>query len=350
MKSLLVRSRQAKARRTASMIAAVKRFKGGKVSFKSKSKSATKTRTKKKSKKNKLFNTVRQQEAGIVTKSFTTIYQKGNGRKITEYANHRLIPTINYRNQNYGSMYQVSGFQHTHSTVSALMTGPELLEMFPLVSNTGTNYNLGVVSTKGTTGNMMITEASQEISYTNNCNATIKYKFYDIIARQDTSTSDLVRDPAKWWAECAKRDDLTDTAQQIIEHVGASPFDHRAWCQRFKVVKIHTGYLLPGQTHVHMQKVHVNNIFDWHQINTLGAIKGKSTYVMVTLEGVPCTEDSGSVVSTSPFDAIYLRKEHYDIKVLPQVKDNNCIIDNLSTLTNPVFFPYNNTKSTFSAI
>lgn len=302
------------------------------------------TRTRK-NKKKPLFESVPQEPSSIVTSSFTLIPQKGNGGMFAKYAKDRLIPTLNYRSQDYDVIEQNGGFQSVQGTSSKLNhAGFYEGTLLPLmIANSNSSVN-------GSTANLMVMEATQELNFTNQSNATCKFTIYDVMNRQNAHESTTLNDPISYWYDQSKKEDPISSASTIPISVGATPFDCRSWCQMFKVVKVTKGYLLPGQTHKHIQKAHVNNVFSRDQIVIPGCIGQKTSHCFVVCEGCPVTENTGAVVSTAPTTVIMLRKIHYDLKLIPSYKDVNYIYDNLTTLTTPYVIPYNNAPTAYTAI
>lgn len=309
-----------------------------------KAKQGTKTKTKTTFKRKSLFHPVAQQESGIVTNSFTVIPQKGNGGQFKKYAEDRLIPTLNYRSQDYDVIEQNGGFQAMNGT-SAKLNHAGFYEstLLPLVvqHSNSTVY--------GTTGNLMVFESSQELNFTNQSNATCKYQIWDVVNRTQAHESTALNDPIAFWFDQSKKEDASATTT-VPYSVGATPLDCRAWCQQFKVIKITTGFLTPGQTHKHIQKAEVNHVFTRDSFVVPGCFAKKTSHCFMIAEGIPVTEDTGAVVSTAPVTVIQLRKFHYDLKLIPSYKDVNHILDNLSTLTTPYVIPLENAKAAVVAI
>ena len=113
-----------------------------------------------------------------------------------------------------------------------------------------------------------------------------KFFLYDIIARRDQGTA--FETPSEKW-----NNGVTDEGNATNDTLpGTLPFNSREFTQFYKVLKVTSGLLSPGQCHTHKFKFNPFKSI-WDQISQNSYVmKGLTHYQMLVIHGIPANDDT----------------------------------------------------------
>lgn len=196
-----------------------------------------------------------------------------------------------------------------YATVNTMFTVGNLNTMLNQPTAPSPNANTLKFFFKSVAGEMFISNVS-----TNTTRVTI----YDIIVRQDTSSTN-VQDPAYAFGH-SFADELAGSNADVTI-TGVTPFQSKSFVDFFKVLKITNVELSSGQTHTHKYKFLLNTAIEGEKISTSSSygLKGITCYQMIVFHGYP--DDSSGATSAVGFGSSALDiavKQNYVYKFVNQ--------------------------------
>lgn len=141
----------------------------------------------------------------------------------------------------------------------------------------------------------------------------------------------LAVDPLTWWESGLISEGVSSgAASQVYE----KPFTSRLFCLYFKVLKIISIELSPGQSHKHTATYHVNKRVDGAILRTYNALRDVTKYQMYVASGTPINDATqNTLVSTSTVAIDVVTRTSYKYIKDVVVRDSYVTTNSLGAIT-----------------
>ena len=242
--------------------------------------SKTVTNTKKKTKPIRIGG-------GQLSESYTKL-----GTKTRLNSQCRKLPLVNYDQvDSIGITSTVNGQGVLTPAVGGNIT--QYLQFFQTASQQGATGNFPVPSSFAEDFRYVIRSTDLEIILSNQSADLCEVTIYDLVCKM-SQTGTAVSPETAWNNGVI---DVEGPSSHNNKYIYSVPWKYKFFTDRFWIKKIQTVYMGGGGYHRHRFKHQVNKVYSSETLNTFQVYRGLTTYIMVTVKGMPHDQALGGTTS-----------------------------------------------------
>ena len=233
---------------------------------------------------------------GQLSESFTKL-----GTKSRLNSQCRKLPLVN------ADQVDSVGITSTYNTqgvsVPAVVANQvQFLNFFTTASQYGVTGTFPVPQTGAEDFRYVIRSTDLEIILSNQSADLCEVTIYDLIAKSNQTGAALAPDTC-WNNGVA---DVDGPAINNNKYIYAVPWKYKYFTDRFWIKKIQTVYMGGGGYHRHRFKHQINKVYSSEYLNTFSVYRGLTTYIMVTVKGMPHDQALGGTTTGTALTPIKL--------------------------------------------